>query len=265
MTKSNSDNSSNKIYNLKTILTATILGSPLTTGILVYHNYKTLGQIEKGRNFLLFSIVFTILIFGGFFLLPETIIDKIPNYFISGLYTIIYYFIIKKNHDKDLENHFANRQPFYSIWKGVGVSIVVIILLVVIIFTINFSLPENRVYRKYDIEMKKFSTNEEETLKFYNDINYKNNEDLLNDLEQNILPKWKKNIELIKSTNQWKNLPIELKEQNKHLLIYSELRVQAFELIRKSIAEDTDQYANEIDKIHYQIDNQLILLESLYH
>ena len=62
---------------------------------------------------------------------------------------------------------------------------------------------------------------------------------------------------VINKTNQFEDLPSELVEQNKILLKYAELRVQAFELLRKAIKEDTDKYAQQLEQIHMQIDKEL--------
>lgn len=53
------------------------------------------------------------------------------------------------------------------------------------------------------------------------------------------------------------DLPNELKEQNKLLLEYAELRVKTFELLKKAIYEDTDKYSDELDELHFKIDKTL--------
>src|SRR5690554_4899997 len=88
-------------------------------------------------------------------------------------------------------------------------------------FVIFFIFPQNEMY---DVEITKFSKNEEETLVFYDNLDTKSQTYLLKDLEI-IIPKWKENIEIINKVNQLEDLPNELKEQNKLLLEYSELRL----------------------------------------
>lgn len=53
------------------------------------------------------------------------------------------------------------------------------------------------------------------------------------------------------------NLPLELIEQSEKLLVYSELRLQAFAIWRRVIVEDTDQYTEELEEIHTAIEKQL--------
>jgi hypothetical protein len=76
-------------------------------------------------------------------------------------------------------------------------------------------------------------------------------------LDEKTIPKWKENVRIINKTNQFENLPSELIEQNGILLKYSELRVQAFELFRKAIKEDTEKYSQQLELIHKQIDKEL--------
>ena len=46
-------------------------------------------------------------------------------------------------------------------------------------------------------------------------------------------------------------------DKNKILLKYTELRLQAFELFKKAIQENNGNYNDELDKIHFQIDQEL--------
>src|SRR5690606_35534455 len=113
--------------------------------------------------------------------------------------------------------------------------------------------PQNEMY---DVEITKFSKNEQETLIFYDNLNTNSRVSLLKELET-IIPKWKENIEIINKVNQLENLPNELKEQNKLLLEYSKLRVETFELFKKAIKEDTDKYSDELGELHLKIDKTL--------
>jgi hypothetical protein len=79
-------------------------------------------------------------------------------------------------------------------------------------------------------------------------------------LENITIPAWEKNVALIKKSNATKDLPSELLAQNKLLLHYAQLRIEAFKLFKKTFEEDTDAYSWQLDKIHKEIDAQLELL-----
>ncbi|HLV51377.1 MAG TPA: hypothetical protein VKY44_05420 [Flavobacterium sp.] len=242
-----------KLFSSNSIWTATFLGGPLAFGYMMWKNCLSLGQNERGKIILIVSIIITILLFLSLFLLPENFIDKIPRTIIPIINAAIAYIFIEKTQGEILKKHKKNGNEFYSLWNVVGITIVSTVVTLAVIFAIAFIYPQNEAY---DIEIAKFSKNEYETLVFYDDLNTKSKTSLLEDLDT-IIPKWKENIEIINKTNQLEDLPNELKEQNKLLLEYAELRVKTFELLKKAIYEDTDKYSDELDELHFKIDKTL--------
>ena len=76
---------SQKIYKDKEIYVGTFLGGPLVAGYLMANNFKVFGESNKGKRTWMYTIITTIVIFGGIFLIPN--IDKIPNQIIPLIYT----------------------------------------------------------------------------------------------------------------------------------------------------------------------------------
>lgn len=242
-----------KLFSSNSIKIATFLGGPLAFGYMMWKNCLSLGQNERGKIILITSIIFTIVLFSSLFLLPETFVNRVPQYLIPLLYTWGAYIIVEKNQGNILKKHKENGNKFHSGWNVAGTTIISLVSTLVMILALVFIYPQNEAY---DIEMAKFSKNEEETLVFYNSLDTKSRTSLLKDLET-IIPKWKENIEIINKANQLEDLTNELKEQNKLLLEYSELRVETFELFKKAIYEDTDKYSDELDELHLKIDRTL--------
>ncbi|WP_188360740.1 hypothetical protein [Flavobacterium orientale] len=246
-----------KLYSSRAIGLATFLGGPLAAGYLIGENYKVIDKPTEGRNSLVLGIVFTVLLFGALFMIPENTIDKIPKQLIPLLYTGIILGIVEWKQGDMLKAHKENNNPFFSGWRAAGVGFVSLLVLVIGIFGYAFLSSDNEIYEKYDTELAQFSKNEKESLVFYDNLETKNNSSLLKELDEKTIPKWKANLEIIKKTNQLNNLPPDLVEQNNILLKYSELRIQAFELFRKSIYEDTDKYEEQLEQIHIQIEKEL--------
>lgn len=48
-----------KIYNLNQIEGACIIGSPIVAGILIAHNYRAMGERQKGTLWIIIGIVWT--------------------------------------------------------------------------------------------------------------------------------------------------------------------------------------------------------------
>ncbi|MFI0431215.1 hypothetical protein [Mariniflexile sp. HMF6888] len=246
-----------KLYSSKAISGATFLGGPLAAGYLISENFKALNKPDEGRKSLIIGIITTIILFGGLFMFPEKIIDKIPRQLIPLIYTGIIWVIVEWTQGDSLKAHKEYGNSFFSGWKAAGIGLISLVIIGIGIFGYTFLSTDNEVYEKYNKEFAEFSKNETETLVFYNNLNTGNKYSLLKELDEKTIPKWKENIEIINKTNRFEDLPSELIKQNEILLKYSELRIQAFELFRKAIEEDTDKYIQELKQIHLQIDNEL--------
>ena len=246
-----------KFYSQKAIGIATFIGGPLAAGYLIRENYLSLNKPDEAKKSLLIGIVSTILLFTGIFIIPESIIDKVPNQILPTIYTGIILFIVTKIHGTILYQHKENGNEFYSGWKAAGIGLISASILVIGIFGYFYLSPNGEEYEKYNTGIAEFSKNETESLVFYDHINNETNNSLLQELENNTIPLWKENIEIIKKVNNIEHLPSELLEQNKILLKYSELRIEGFELFKKAISEDTTTYEEELEQIHKEIDKQL--------
>ena len=156
-----------------------------------------------------------------------------------------------------LKTHKENNNSFFSGWRVAGIGFISLLILGIGIFGYAFLSIDNELYEKYDTEIAKFTKNETESLVFYDNLNTETNYSLIKELDEKTIPKWKENIEIINKTNQYADLPSELIDQNKILLKYSKLRVQAFELFRKSLKEDSDKYSQQLQEIHLQIEKEL--------
>ena len=246
-----------KFYSQKAIGIATFIGGPLAAAYLIRENYLSLDKPNEGKKSLIIGIVSTILLFTGIFMIPESIMEKVPNMVLPAIYTGLIYLIVERIHGAILNQHKENENEFYSGWKAAGVGFVSLIILLIAIFGFTYLYLNEEELEIYDTEMAVFSKNESESLIFYDHLYTETNNSLLQELENTTIPKWKENIDIIKNANTINNLPPELVEQNLKLLTYSELRLKAFELYKKAISEDSTIYEQELEQIHKEIDEQL--------
>lgn len=86
------------LYSQKAIGIATFTGGPIAVGYLIHVNYLALDKPDEGKKALLISIIATIALLGVIFLVPENIIEKIPNQLLTLMYLGIIYMIVEKNH-----------------------------------------------------------------------------------------------------------------------------------------------------------------------
>ena len=246
-----------KLYSSKSISGATFLGGPLAAGYLISENLKALEKPDEGRKSLIIGIISTIVLFGGIFMIPETIIDKIPNQLFPLIYTGIIWGIVEWTQGDILKAHKENGNSFFSGWKAAGIGFISLIIIGIGIFDYVYLESNNPAYKIYDEKIAEFSKNETESLTFYNNIQTKTNPTLLNELNTKAIPKWKKNINIIKELNNVEGLSSEMIDQNKTLLKYSELRLEAFLLIKKTITEDTDKYDTQLNMVNMRIEKEL--------
>lgn len=247
-----------KLYSSNAIWASTFLGGPLAAGYMIKENYAALNQSKKGKNALIISILFTLLLFSFLLFVPESIIDKIPRILIPTIYSLIVYFIVEQTFGTVLKEHKQFNNAFQPAGKSILIGIISCILsfAVIVGFTLLVSSPEDEVYEKYNIEIEKFSQNEAETLVFYDYLETRSASFLLYKLDE-FIPKWEENKQLLKKISLIDNLSPDIIEQNTLLLRYTELRITAFQLFKKAIAEETRQYDLELDQVHREIETIL--------
>jgi hypothetical protein len=246
-----------KFYSQKAIGIATFIGGPLAAGYLIKENYVSLNKPDVGKKALIIGIISTILLFTGVFMIPESIMDKVPNQILPAVYTGIIYLIVARIHGEILSQHQENGNEFYSKWKATGVGFISLIILFLGIFGYSYLFSYGEDYPKYNAEIAKFTKNETESLIFYDHINTETINSLIKELDESVIPKWEDNIVIIKNSNNIENLPSEFLEQNKKLLKYSELRLKTFELFKKAIRLNTTLYEEELEGLHKEMDELL--------
>lgn len=251
------------LYSLRSIAIASLLGGPAAAGYILCRNFKTLGQIAQGEKALIIGVCGTLLLFLLIFLVPETYLDRIPNIWIPLLYTVIIYTLASKLQGVALQQHKENNHPFYSAWKATGIAGIFALVVTLFIFGVAFFSTETEVYETYDTEMAVFYKNETESLQFYEHLNTETSTALLYELDTEILPKWEKNISILKSWQQHPELPKDIKTENQLLLAYAKNRVKAFALFKKAIAEDSDLYDEALEETHNLLEKQIRELEAL--
>jgi hypothetical protein len=248
-----------KLFSQRAIAIATFFGGPAAAGYLVKKNYETHDESDKGNKAIVIGIISTLLIFAGIFLMPEYIIDKIPNSVIPAIYTGIIYLIVEKLQGQWIKEHKDLGGAFYSGWKATGIGAIFMLILLAFIAGTAFisgDLSEDFDAATYDNEVAKFVENENQSLDVFNVINTAEPQYLIKEFSNGIVI-WKENKEIVNRLNSIENLPTDLLEQNKRLLTYCDLRIQHNELIVKALSEETDKYVLEIDRIGIEISNIL--------
>ena len=125
----------------KQIYLATFLGGPLPAGVLISRNFKCIGDDKKASLSLMLTFVVTILFFYGLMQIPDAIIDKIPNFVFSSIFTLIVYLIYHKYFKSLVVNNMLLPENRLSNWTVAGISILGLLISLAIIFGIASKQP----------------------------------------------------------------------------------------------------------------------------
>ncbi len=137
-------------------------------------------------------------------------------------------------------------------YKTIGILTVIVLFVSVIVYN---QLPND--IAKYDAKMKKFIVMESMALEVFRKPKHTQKEKLLSEIKNRGIYYWNENIKLLNEIEQL-DLPIQIKDKNKKLLQYCKLRIKSYELLYKSINENTDRYQLQIKDCIKQVEAIII-------
>ena len=182
-----------KFFSKRAIGIATFLGGPLAAGYLVRENYLALNKSDEAQKAFLYGLLATVAVFGFIFIMPESIMEKVPNQIIPLIYTAIIYYVVEQTQGETLKLHKELGNEFYSGWKAARVGFVSLLLLVSLIFGYVYFFENDENLLEYDAKMELYTKNETASLEFYNFLETEDQQKLLDRLSNDIIPKWKEN------------------------------------------------------------------------
>jgi hypothetical protein len=130
--------SAKRIYKDRAIWVATYLGGPLVAGYIIAENFKAFNETEKAKKAWIYTIIGTIIIFGGIFSIPEDILESIPRYFIPLVYTAIAYGFVKHFQEKNISAFIALGGKPFGWWRTIAVSLIGLVITAAFIFIFAF-------------------------------------------------------------------------------------------------------------------------------
>jgi rhomboid protease GluP len=123
-------------------------------------------------------------------------------------------------------------------------------------FGVIKSIPNAESLTAYDKRFERFKVLETMALGIYTLEKDAKKEDVLYEIRNRGIYYWNENISLLDSLEQL-NLPPFVRERDKVLKEYCNLRIKAYELMYKAIDENSHQYDADIIKINKQIESTL--------
>ncbi|NII82072.1 rhomboid family intramembrane serine protease [Pedobacter sp. SG908] len=123
-------------------------------------------------------------------------------------------------------------------------------------FGVIKSIPNTESLTTYDKRFERFRTLETMALDVYTLKADAKKEDVLYEIRDRGIYYWNENISLLDSLEQL-NLPPFVRERDKTLKEYCNLRIKAYELMYKAVDENSHKYDADIAKINKQIESML--------
>jgi rhomboid protease GluP len=136
-------------------------------------------------------------------------------------------------------------------YATVGLLSIVILVFSFIVYKI---LPNDiAVYEK---EMKRFVNMETMAMQVFSMPENTSNAALMKELQDRGIYFWNENLRLVESCEKM-DLPAKIQRRNKLLKEYCVLRIKSYELLYKSIAENSRAYDEELNNYSVQIENKI--------
>lgn len=175
-----------KLYSQKAIAIATFFGGFLAAGILIRRNFVNMEKERLGLNALFIGILTTVLLFIGVLQLPENVIDVIPGFLISAIYTFIVFLIVRYTQGVRLKQHKEENLPFYSAWRAAGVGLLCSILISAALFAYlyEFHIWDYDTYQK---EINEFVKNEEDAIQLFRLMGNNDREEVVTFIQKTVL------------------------------------------------------------------------------
>jgi hypothetical protein len=251
-----------KLYSSLAIAIATFFGGPLAAGILVRRNSLNLGRPQQARSALVLGIVFTALLFFLVYSIPERIIDSV-GLIMPVVYTAIILLVVDKVQGDALKAHREQKRPFYSGWRAAGVGALSFALIFgtgVLFYTITGDHAPGFDVNTYNARLDHFAENEEQAMDAFDALLY-DEPGLQVAAFQRGLIKWQENLQIVEQLKQMEHLSPALETQNQMLGDYTRLRIKQYELIIRSILEETDAYDEEIQETFLEIEELFFYMD----
>jgi rhomboid protease GluP len=135
-------------------------------------------------------------------------------------------------------------------------------LLIIVLFVFSSweikRIPNDIV--TYDNKMKSFSSMESQALEVYRMPENTPKEKLLSEIKERSLYYWNEDKELVTSLDKL-DLPDEIHERNKELIVYCDLRIRFTEFLYKSVEEGTHSYDRQLQHYAKSIDSVMKILK----
>jgi|GEM_PF-499528 len=242
-----------KLYSLNAITLGTFIGGPAAAGTMIRRNYINIGREKQGKQALLLGCCATVLIAVLMLLIPEVWLDNLPNYVIPITYTLIISTIVSRIHAEDYKRQKLRQGSFYSQWRAAGVGGIHLSILVSIFIAWVYWGPGDYDTVQYDRGLVELQSNEDQAVQLFDYLAAGQVDQAISFNRDIAMPLWQQNLLILQRLDNIEGLYAQLQQQNQLLKEYYQLRLQSFQLIQKTLVEDTDAYQLQMQQLDMKI------------
>jgi hypothetical protein len=120
-----------KFYTKNEITFGTFLGGPLAGIYFLSQNFGNLGDQASKKKYLLNGTIYSLLFFTLIFIIPEGIMNLVPQYLLPAAYTAIMYYLFAQYQEKAVTERFNTGSLKESGWKVFGISMLALLISVI--------------------------------------------------------------------------------------------------------------------------------------
>lgn len=130
-----------KLFTEKQVDISAVLAGPIPPGLLIYQNYKALGQEKKAYIALASTLIFTVVFFYAVFQIPQEWMDKIPNFVFTAFYGILVFLFFRYFMANEVNEAFEAGAEKGSNWSVAGLTLLGLVINLAIIFGLAMDQP----------------------------------------------------------------------------------------------------------------------------
>ena len=120
-----------KVYQPNMIRVATFIGGPLVAGYMIAENFKAFNEYDKAKKTWLFTIIFTIALFGLAAAIPDNV--NIPRVVFPVIYAWSAFALTNQYQGKLITAHLNNGGEKFNWGRSIVIGLIGMVVLVVLI------------------------------------------------------------------------------------------------------------------------------------
>lgn len=258
-----------RLFSERDFIAGAAVGGVIAPTYFFYKNFKNQGNLKAAKLSVIFGLAAFVVIFGLSFFTETILRTSIPTWIYLPIFIAITKGLVVKFQSASIKQHKESGGQFYKS-RAAGVVFVSMIITVlmflgivqIVITTTHSNLGiwdtiflSQQKFDKTALDQRALEINQNDQLsiKVLSLPSTTTNAELISGIDAGIV-RYTRNLQLVNEIDGIKNIPEIIKEDSARIRKYTELRIQMFELLKKSVVEETRAYDSQIMSIGKEIE-----------